>query len=350
MRSTMMKSFRNFILIFVLLFASSSYGFNNKIAFFQVISKTLDCTISTVISGWRSNAAETINFTCTNNYLLNAPECQVDGGAWTACTTGTSHSISGIADGDSKTFSVRVRDYYNKYSVVDVNASRAWQKDGSAPTVSLGAISGTNTGSPSIAFTVTEPHSSATSECSYDTGTASYSACTSPRAGTTNTAGATYFFRVRATNSAGVVSTVASTTWTNANWSAFGACSAPCGGGTQSRTCTNPSASVTPAGMPCSGVSSQACNTAPCCTNADLTTNMCANRLYYPYTFGNPISCTPGTFTANVNTNVTFLCTAPDCTTTLPDGTTNSCRNGSATQIAMVDYGKGSMVLTCRCN
>jgi hypothetical protein len=336
-------------LLIALFLTQEAMAFQNKIGFFKVISTTLDCTISTAISGWRTNATETINFTCTNNYLINSPECQVDGGAWGACTTGTSHDVTGIVDGASKSFSVRVKDYYNNYSVVDVNASRAWQKDGSAPTVSLGTISNTNTGSPSIAFTVTETHSSATSECSYDTGTASYSACTSPRAGTTNVAGTTYFFRVRATNSAGLTSTVASTTWTNGNWSAYGSCSVSCGGGTQTRTCTNPAPSGSPAGMPCSGSSSQACNTQICCTNADTTTNMCAGRVYYPYQLTTEGTCTPGTFTSD-NPNAKYLCTDAGCGTQLPTATTNSCLSGSANQTAIADFGKGYSGYTCTCN
>lgn len=333
----------------VFLLSSSALAFQNKIGFFQVISKTLDCTISTAISGWRTNASETINFTCTNNYLINAPECQVDGGAWVACTTGSSHNVTSIADGASKSFSVRVKDYYNKYSVVDVNASRAWQKDGSAPTVALGTISSTSTGSPSIAFTVTETHSTASAQCSYDTGTASYVACTSPHAGSTLTAGVTYFFRVRATNSSGLTSTVASTSWTNGNWSAFGSCSVSCGGGTQSRTCTNPAPSVSPAGRACVGSSSQACNTQACCVAANNTTNMCANYFYYPYQAAATGVCTPGTYVSNYS-QTKYLYTDANYTTARPDGSTSSCANGSATQTATVDFGKGLSGYTCRCN
>lgn len=50
----------------------------------------------------------------------------------------------------------------------------------------------------------------------------------------------------------------------NGGWSAFGACSATCGGGTQTRTCTNPTPSN--GGATCSGVSSQPCNTQACAT------------------------------------------------------------------------------------
>ncbi len=48
----------------------------------------------------------------------------------------------------------------------------------------------------------------------------------------------------------------------NGGWSGWGACSATCGGGTQTRTCTNPAPAN--GGAACSGPSSQACNTQAC--------------------------------------------------------------------------------------
>lgn len=45
-------------------------------------------------------------------------------------------------------------------------------------------------------------------------------------------------------------------------WSAWSACSADCGGGTQTRTCTNPAPAN--GGADCEGPDTQACNTQPC--------------------------------------------------------------------------------------
>ncbi len=50
-------------------------------------------------------------------------------------------------------------------------------------------------------------------------------------------------------------------------WGAWSACSAPCGGGTQTRNCDSPAAAN--GGTPCPGPTSQACNTQACIPNYD---------------------------------------------------------------------------------
>jgi len=69
----------------------------------------------------------------------------------------------------------------------------------------------------------------------------------------------------------------------NGGWSAWSACSAACGGGTQTRTCTNPAPSN--GGTNCSGVSYQSCNTQkcengqPCSINNNCQSGECQNGL-----------------------------------------------------------------------
>ena len=52
-------------------------------------------------------------------------------------------------------------------------------------------------------------------------------------------------------------------------WSAWSACTETCGGGTQTRTCTNPAPVGT--GAPCDGSGSETCNTQACLTNNQTT-------------------------------------------------------------------------------
>ena len=135
-------------------------------------------------------------------------------------------------------------------------------------------------------------------------------------------------------------------------WAAFGTCSIACGGGTQTRTCTNP----TPAngGLPCSGVSSQACNTQLCADNScaplTCTTTTCWNNLVW----------IPGTKICADNSCAANTCTTATCWNNLAwiPGT-KDCRvdNGCAANtcagltcdnsIATVPGTKGTLVYTC---
>lgn len=76
----------------------------------------------------------------------------------------------------------------------------------------------------------------------------------------------------------------------NGGWSDWSACSKSCGGGTQSRTCTNPAPAN--GGADCSnldrGIATRACNTQICIVDPVIT------------------ACTPNTATARVGENVTY--------------------------------------------
>lgn len=255
-------------------------GVFNRGAFWQRIDSTPPvCTISTALSGWRANTSEALAFSCTDNRQVKVVECQLNSGGWSTCPTPTSYTASGLTTGTTYTFDVRAIDMLDNVSIVQ---SRTWSVDLTAPAMGTVTPSGTNTGSPSFTFSGTDTMSGINHyECSYDTGAASFSACTSPRATAGLTAaGATYYFRVRAHDNVGWVSAVSVTSWTNGNWSGFGSCNVGCGGGTQYRTCTNPAPSGSPPGVTCAGANSQSCNTQACCTAAHYSANMCAGYIY----------------------------------------------------------------------
>lgn len=76
-------------------------------------------------------------------------------------------------------------------------------------------------------------------------------------------------------------------------WSPWTACSVTCGGGTQTRTCTNPAPSN--GGATCSGSASQACNTSSCIVPVNGVCGTAAKN--YPYgtsDFGSDTYCSIG--------------------------------------------------------
>ena len=94
-------------------------------------------------------------------------------------------------------------------------------------------------------------------------------------------------------------------------WGVWGACSKTCGGGTQTRTCSNPAPAN--GGLNCAGSTSQACNTQLCadnsCAATTCTTDTCWNNLTW----------IPGTKTCIPDNG----CAANTCSDSL-------CWNGSA--------------------
>jgi len=89
----------------------------------------------------------------------------------------------------------------------------------------------------------------------------------------------------------------------NGGWSGWGGCSASCGGGTQYRSCNNP----TPAygGADCSGPASQSCNTQPC-------DNGCAASTCYPGACWNSYAWVTGTKLCD-NGCANSICTDKTC-------------------------------------
>ncbi len=90
----------------------------------------------------------------------------------------------------------------------------------------------------------------------------------------------------------------------NGGWSPWSACSASCGGGIQTRTCTNP----IPAngGAACVGTSSQACNTGPC---ACVPTISCQSSTCSSSTCWNGCSFVPGTMSCVSPVSLIFWAT-----------------------------------------
>jgi hypothetical protein len=134
-------------------------------------------------------------------------ECQLDGGAFAACTN--PHAYSGLADG-SHTFSVRATD---PASNVDPSpATFTWTVDTGAPdtTITTAPSNPSNNASPSFSFTASEPGS--TFECQLDGG--GFSSCTSPKPYSALADGS-HTFAVRATDPAGNTdASPAAHTWT----------------------------------------------------------------------------------------------------------------------------------------
>ncbi|MBF8249616.1 MAG: hypothetical protein HW400_217, partial [Candidatus Levybacteria bacterium] len=100
---------------------------------------------------------------------------------------------------------------------------------------------------------------------------ATHYSCIVGTLGSSGDAGTYYWWWCNGTNGGtNTYCTESSCTPVNGGWSGWSACSVPCGGGTQTRTCTNPAPSC--GGANCSGSSSQSCNTQACADTTAPTT------------------------------------------------------------------------------
>jgi hypothetical protein len=132
-------------------------------------------------------------------------ECQLDGGAFAACTS--PRSYTGLAEG-SHTFNVRQTDTAGNTSA---NRTFTWTLDLTAPvapTLTSTPNNPSNSAAPSFSFT---GEVGATFQCQLD-GSA-FSACTSPKSYTGLTAGS-HTFNVRQTDTAGNTGPNATYSWT----------------------------------------------------------------------------------------------------------------------------------------
>ena len=137
-------------------------------------------------------------------------QCQLDGAAWTACTSPQAYSA--LPDG-SHTFAVRATDAAGNTDATP--ATRSWTIDTAAPDTTLSSGPSGTTTSTSASFAFSASETGAAFECRLDG--AAWSACTSPQA-YSGLAVASHTFDVRARDAAGNVDvTPASRTWTIAS-------------------------------------------------------------------------------------------------------------------------------------
>jgi hypothetical protein len=132
-------------------------------------------------------------------------ECQLDSGAYTACTTPTSYT--GLAEG-AHTFRVRAIDTVGN---VGPSAVHAWRIDVTAPAASVDTGPAAVTSATAAAFTFSANETGSSFACQLDGG--AYAACTAPRS-YSGLADGSHTFRVRATDVLGNVGSPASTSWT----------------------------------------------------------------------------------------------------------------------------------------
>src|SRR3989344_3757135 len=126
----------------------------------------------------------------------------------------------------------------------------------------------------------------------------------------------------------------------NGGWSGWSRCSVTCGGGTQTRSCTNPSPAN--GGANCSGASSRACNTQACPPAITLTATPVnigpGDSSTLRWTVARATSCT-----ASAGTAYTLTCTGPGgtvsrgITVTLPTGTLSASACSIPPEVATCD-------------
>ena len=194
-------------------FTGSNYGGIDLIAAYLSTDQSApNTTIGTKPASAINTTNATFTFSCSDwdpialTYSLACPNAtfmckRSPATTYTSCTTPKTYT--GLTDG-SYTFSVYAVDASGYAD--GTPASYSWTVDTVPPTSTINTVtSPTNDNTPTFIFSSNQTGS--TFECSLDTGSATWTACTSPKTYSTPIADNTYTFRVRATDPAGNLET-----------------------------------------------------------------------------------------------------------------------------------------------
>lgn len=223
------------------------------------------CQIVPVASAqWQSTTLQEANIVCENTPTAVKYECSENGTDWSDCSNPI--SVGSPLTG-SKTYFARGVDDLDVRGAI---AQHTFYFDLSDPVVTVNTMNW-NSSEPEFFFSATDLGSGIeTTECQIQ-GVTQWAPCSSPVSyddQSLKTPGGSFTFRVRATDNSGRSSAIASHTWTNGGWSAYGACVRQSNGsGLKTRECNTPSPAN--GGYVCQGNASMSCTPPPppTCTN-----------------------------------------------------------------------------------
>ena len=135
------------------------------------------------------------SFSFSSSEASSTFECRIDGGAWSGCNSPKAYTA--LSDGPH-VFDVRATDAAANTDLTP--ASRTFTIDSTGPETSLDAVPASRGSATSVSFRFASPDSGATFDCRL--GSASFTACSSPKAYSGLTDGS-YTFQVRAVDAVG---------------------------------------------------------------------------------------------------------------------------------------------------
>jgi hypothetical protein len=163
-----------------------------------------DTSITSGPANPTNQTGASFSFTATQTSTF---ECQIDGGAWTACSSPVAYSSLSAG---SHTFQVRATDVNG--NVDPTPASATWTIDLTPPDTSITSTPANPTNQTGAAFSFTSTETGSSFQCQLDAG--GWLSCTSPKS-YAGLSSATHTFQVRAIDAAGNVdATPASFSWT----------------------------------------------------------------------------------------------------------------------------------------